>query len=61
MTNEKLTERITIRLTPGELKILKRLAWDEGNEYKASSFARRILIAYFKKRDRNYGTWDAKE
>lgn len=52
--DEKLTERITIRFTPEELKAFKRLAHEE-NERKVSALLRRILLAYLKKRDRNFG------
>lgn len=54
MSHEKLTERITIRFTPEELKTFKQMAHEE-NERKVSALLRRILLASLKKRNRNLG------
>jgi len=54
MTYEKLTERITIRFTPEEVKGFKQMARDQ-NERKISALLRRMALAQLKKYQRKHG------
>ena len=45
--SDKMDQRITVRLTPAELKMVVDAAHEEGDR-KASSFIRRALIHFLK-------------